>query len=388
MMAFDMNLSSDEDDARVPPPIAMPPLSVAAAEGEPEVEVELDPAQWEVPLEGAPTQPQGDGSDTESDSEEEEVVGLAAHGAPAVHDEGAAQETEGIDGAGANTACSETEEEDEEEDEEAETVAGGPADNVDAIAAGPAAEEVAAAEGVVFDDDNEVEVEEDDEDEGEVATAATAAAAADDVDATLMDFHALVFGVCDERYYETIASWRKEGSDWLLADCRRVHRLRCRQVAGGSSSALDELPPLPLKELQAALFEDAGFVSQHLQTDAENGRYVLTVLFGCSPFGGEIDDFVKAAAREEARKSSSRGGRGRGRGRAGRGGGGGGGGGSSGGGGSGHRGGGSSSSSGRGGGGGDGGGGGGKKRSFSDRLALAEASDDSSDAESVGVLVD
>jgi uncharacterized membrane protein YgcG len=267
-------------------------------------------------------------------------------------------------------------------------VAGGPADNVDAIAAGPAAEEVAAAEGVVFDDDNEVEVEEDDEDEGEAATAATAAAAADDVDATLMDFHALVFGVCDERYYETIASWRKEGSDWLLADCRRVHRLRCRQVAGGSSSALDELPPLPLKELQAALFEDAGFVSQHLQTDAENGRYVLTVLFGCSPFGGEIDDFVKAAAREEARKSSSCGGRGRGRGRAGRGGGGGGGGGSSGGGGSGHRGGGSSSSSGRGGGGGDGGGGGGKKRSFSDRLALAEASDDSSDAESVGVLVD
>ena len=128
-------------------------------------------------------------------------------------------------------------------------------------------------------------------------------------------------------------------------------------------------------------------MSQHLQTDAENGRYVLTVLFGCSPFGGEIDDFVKAAAREEARKSSSCGGRGRGRGRAGRGGGGGGGGGSSGGGGSGHRGGGSSSS-GRGGGGGDGGGGGGKKRSFSDRLALAEASDDSSDAESVGVLVD
>ena len=372
MMALDMNLSSDEDDARVPPPIAMPPLSVAAAEGEPEVELELDPAQWEVPLEGAPTQPQGDGSDTESDSEEEEVVGLAAHSAPAVHDEGAVQEIEGIDGAGANTACSETEEEDEE--------AGGPADNVDAIAAGPAAEEVAAAEGVVFDDDNEVEVEEDDEDEGEAATAATAAAAADDVDTTLMDFHALVFGVCDERYYETIASWCKEGSDWLLADCRRVYRLRCRQFAFGSSSALDELPPLPLKELQAALFEDAGFVSQHLQTDAENGRYVLTVLFGCSPFGGEIDDFVKAAAREEARKSSSRG---RGRGRAGRGGGGGGGGGSSGGG-SCHSGGGSSSS-GRG---GRGGGGGGKKRSFSDRLALAEASDDSSDAESVGLLVD
>ena len=367
MMAFDMNLSSDEDDARVPPPIAMPPLSVAAAEGEPEVEpeVELDPAQWEVPLEGAPTQPQGEGSDTESDSEDEEVVGLAAHGAPAVHGEGAAQEPEGIGGAGANTAC---------------TVAGGPADNVNnAIAAGPAAEEVAAAVGVVFDDDNEVEVEEDDEDEGEAATAATAAAAADD-DAGLLDFHALVFGVCDETYYDTIASWRKEGSDWLLADCRRVHRLRCRQIAGGSSSALDELPPLPLKELQAALFEDAGFVSQHLQTDVENGRYVLTVLFGCSPYGEEIDDFVKAAAREEARKSSSRG---RGRGRAGRGGGGGGGGGSSGGG-SCHSGGGSSSS-GRG---GRGGGGGGKKRSFSDRLALAEASDDSSDAESVGLLVD
>ena len=368
MMAFDMNLSSDEDDARVPPPIAMPPLSVAAAEGEPEVELELDPAQWEVPLEGAPTQPQGEGSDTESDSEEEEVVGLAAQ--PAAHDEGAAQpeELEGI--AGANTAGSE---EDDEEDMEAETVA----DHV--VAAGPAAEEVAEAEGFVFDDDNEVEVEEDDEDEGEAATAATATAAADD-DAGLMDFHALVFGVCDETYYDTIASWRKEGSDWLLADCRRVHRLRCRQVAGGSSSALDELPPLPLKELQAALFEDAGFVSQHLQTDVENGRYVLTVLFGCSPYGEEIDDFVKAAAREEARKSSSRG---RGRGRAGRGGGGGGGGGSSGGG-SCHSGGGSSSS-GRG---GRGGGGGGKKRSFSDRLALAEASDDSSDAESVGLLVD
>ena len=110
MNAFDMNLSSDEDDARVPPPSAMPPLSVAAAEGEPDVE--LDPAQWEVPLEGAHTQPQGEGSDTESDSEEEEVVGLAAQ--PAAHDEGAAQpeELEGI--AGANTAGSE---EDDEEDE-------------------------------------------------------------------------------------------------------------------------------------------------------------------------------------------------------------------------------------------------------------------------------
>jgi hypothetical protein len=55
---MDMNSSEDEDDARVSPPSALPPPSVAAAQGGPELE--LNPAQWEAPLEGAPTQPQGD----------------------------------------------------------------------------------------------------------------------------------------------------------------------------------------------------------------------------------------------------------------------------------------------------------------------------------------
>ena len=117
---MDMNSSEDEADALVSPPSALPPPSFAAAEEEPELE--LNPAQWEVPLEGAPTQPQGEVSDTESDSDEKEVDGLASHAAPAVHDEGAThpEEPKGIDGAGADTTGTETKDEDEEDEEDAE----------------------------------------------------------------------------------------------------------------------------------------------------------------------------------------------------------------------------------------------------------------------------
>ena len=316
------------------------------------------------PLEGAPTQEQGEGagSETEDDTDDEEaqVAQLAAHAAPAPaaqpansddHHEGAMQQHLGdatqppddspeISGVPLGTAGSEIEA-DRDEEEAAETAEDSAAAAATAIGASVhkavgdddymrQAREKAESEGGAFDDElgapsDELEVEEeDDEEDAEGEGEAGAPTATDSEESGLMELFTLALAVCYEEYYELMASWRPEGGDWLLTDCRRVYRLR-RQAAGRgagcSGDEPNELPPLPcaaLQELQSAPFEDGGFVSQHLQTEPENGLFVLAVLFGWKVSDDALKVYVDAAAREEARNRSRGGRSGRRGGRAGR----------------------------------------------------------------------
>ena len=329
--------------------------------------VVVEPGEPE-PLEGAPTQEQGEGagSETEDDTDDEEaqVAQLAAHAAPAPaaqpansddHHEGAMQQHLGdatqppddspeISGVPLGTAGSEIEA-DRDEEEAAETAEDSAAAAATAIGASVhkavgdddymrQAREKAESEGGAFDDeqgtpDDEMEVEEEDEEDAEGEGDAGASTASELEESGLMELFALTFAVCYDEYYELMASWRPEGGDWLLTDCRRVYRLRRQATgrgAGCSGDEPNELPPLPcaaLKELQSAPFEDGGFVSQHLQTEPENGLFVLAVLFGWKVTDDALEVYVDAAAREEARNCSrsGRAGRGARSGRGGRGGG-------------------------------------------------------------------
>ena len=305
------------------------------------------------PLEGALTQEQGEGagSETEDDTDDEEaqVAQLAAHAAPALaaqpansddHHEGAMQQHLGdatqppddspeISGVPLGTAGSEIEA-DRDEEEAAETAEDSAAAAATAIGASVhkavgdddymrQAREKAESEGGAFDDeqgtpDDEMEVEEeeeeDEEEDAEGEGDAGASTASELEESGLMELFALTFAVCYDEYYELMASWRPEGGDWLLTDCRRVYRLRRQATgrgAGCSGDEPNELPPLPcaaLKELQSAPFEDGGFVSQHLQTEPENGLFVLAVLFGWKVSDDALEVYVDAAAREEARNCS------------------------------------------------------------------------------------
>lgn len=331
--------------------------------------VVVEPVEPE-PLEGAPTQEQGDGagSETEDDTDDEEaqVAQLAAHVAPALaaqpangddQHEGAMPQPEDLQlhatqppddapelaGVPHGTAGSETED-DHDEEEAAETAEDSAAAAATAISASVhkavaevdgddymrQAREKAESEGGAFDDElgapsDELEVEEeDDEEDAEGEGEAGAPTATDLEESGLMELFTLALAVCYEEYYELMASWRPEGGDWLLTDCRRVYRLR-RQAAGRgagcSGDEPNELPPLPcaaLQELQSAPFEDGGFVSQHLQTEPENGLFVLAVLFGWKVSDDALEVYVDAAAREEARNRSRGGRSGRRGGRAGR----------------------------------------------------------------------
>ena len=329
--------------------------------------VVVEPVEPE-PLEGAPTQEQGDGagSETEDDTDDEEaqVAQLAApHAAPALaaqpangddQHEGAMPQPEDLQqhlgdatqppddapelaGVPHGTAGSETEDDHDEEQaaEIAEDSAAAAATAISSSVHKAVAEEdgddsmrqareKAESEGGAFDDelgapDDEMEVEEEDDEEDAEGEGEAGAPTATDLEESssqmeeesgLMELFAPALEVCYEEYYELMASWRPEGGDWLLTDCRRVYRLR-RQAAGRgagcSGDEPNELPPLPyaaLQELQSAPFEDGGFVSQHLQTEPENGLYVLAVLFGWKPSDDALKVYVDAAVREEARNRS------------------------------------------------------------------------------------
>ena len=106
-----------------------------------------------------------------------------------------------------------------------------------------------------------------------------------------------------------MASWREEKDEWLFADVRRVYRFR-KQAASADVTDLEGLPELPsaaLEELQPEPFVSAGFVSQYLETDVENGVFLLSVLFGYAVDDHRLELYVRAAKGHAARKAHRKG---------------------------------------------------------------------------------